>query len=148
MRRVTLVRHAQAAGAAPSGRDFDRPITESGVTEARRTSAALLAQQGGQDLLVTSPAVRTVQTATLLQDLAFPDTSLVVEPALYLASADALLEYLRRLGDDQAHVLIVCHNPGISDCCTRLAADGRETVLGTAAWRHFERAVDRWVDLR
>ena len=148
MRRVTLVRHAQAAGAAPSGRDFDRPLTEFGVTEARRTAAALLAQQGVPDLLVTSPAVRTVQTATLLQELAFPDIPLVVEPALYLASADALLEYLRSLDDDRAHVLVLCHNPGISDCCTRLAADGRETVLGTAAWRHFGRAVDRWVDLR
>jgi len=148
MRRVTLVRHAQAAGTAPSGRDFDRPLTESGVAEAGRTAAALLARRAVPDVLVASAAVRTLQTATLLQDLAFPDTSLVVEPALYLASADALLEYLRTLGDDRAHVLVVCHNPGISDCCTRLAADGRETILGTAAWRQFERAVDRWVDLR
>ena len=85
---------------------------------------------------------------TLLQDLAFPGTSLVVEPALYLASADALLDYLRTLDDGLAHVLVVGHNPGISDCCRLLAADGREASLGTAKWRHFDRAVDRWADLR
>jgi len=148
MRRVTLVRHAQAAGAAASGRDFDRPLTESGAAEARKTAAALLAQRAIPDLLVASAAVRTVQTVTLLQDLAFPGTSLVVEPALYLASADALLDYLRTLDDGLAHVLVVGHNPGISDCCRLLAADGREASLGTAKWRRFERAVDRWADLR
>jgi phosphohistidine phosphatase len=148
MRRVTLVRHAQAAGTAASGKDFDRPLTQSGVAEARSAAAALLAQPLAPDLLVTSAAVRTVQTATLLQDVAFPGTRLVAEPALYLADAGTLLAYLQALDDDLAHVLVVCHNPGISECCSLLAADGRDASLGTAAWRRFERAVDRWADLR
>jgi phosphohistidine phosphatase len=147
MRRVTLLRHAQAAGASAGGRDFDRPLNEAGIAEARAAAVALAAALPVPDLLIASAALRTLRTAQLLHDQVFPATPLQTEPSLYLATAEVLLDYLRHLDDDFTSVLIVGHNPGISDCCTVLAGDSRAVNLGTAAWRTFERPAGRWADL-
>jgi phosphohistidine phosphatase len=147
MRRVTLLRHAQAAGAPSGGRDFDRPLNEAGIAEAREAAVALSAALPVPDLLIASAAARTLQTAQLLHDEVFAATPLLTEPALYLATAEVLLDYLRGLDGAFTSVLVVGHNPGISDCCTILAGDGRVVNLGTAAWRTFERPAGRWADL-
>jgi phosphohistidine phosphatase len=148
MRWLTLVRHAQAAPATAGGRDFDRPLTGAGIAEARQTAAALKPLPPVPDLLLASAAVRTRETATLLQELAFPGVPLVTEPALYGADVDTLQAYLKQLDEKLTHVLLVGHNPGISDLCTRLAAANRATGLGTADWRRFERTAGRWTGLR
>jgi phosphohistidine phosphatase len=147
MRRVTLVRHAQAAGAPAGGRDFDRPLNDPGIAEARAAAMALAAALPVPDLLVASAAVRTLQTARLLHEQVFAATPLVTEQSLYLATAEVLFDYLRGLDDRFTSVLVVGHNPGISDCCALLAGNGRTVNLGTAEWRTFERTAGHWADL-
>jgi phosphohistidine phosphatase len=147
VRRVTLVRHAQAAAAAAGGRDLDRPLNDAGIAEARAAAVALAAALPVPDLLLASSAFRTLATAQLLHDQVYRSVPLRAEPQLYLATPAVLQGVLRGLDDACTHVIIVGHNPGISQWCTHLAGDGREVTLGTAAWRSFPCPAGRWVDL-
>jgi len=147
MRRLTLLRHAEAANAA-GGRDFDRPLSDTGIREARAAAIALAAALPAPDLVVASSALRTMHTARLLRDQAWAEVPIVAELSLYLATADVLFDYLKGLDDGLGNVLIVGHNPGLSQCCARIADDAQDFSLGTGAWRAFERRIDRWADLR
>lgn len=135
--RLTLLRHAAALPAAPGGRDFDRPLSDAGIIEARAAARALAAAVPAPGLIVASPAARTLLTATLVRDQAFGGAQLVAEPLLYLATAETLLDFLGGLGAQHTGVLLVGHNPGLSDCCSRLAEDGQPVGLATADWRSY-----------
>jgi phosphohistidine phosphatase len=138
MRQLTLLRHGDALPSARGGRDFDRPLSDRGVLEVRGAARAIAAGMPRPDLILASSARRTTETAELVQATAWPDAPLLTEAALYCATADALLEVLRGLGDGFASVLLVGHNPGISEACSRLAGDGRPLALPTAGWRRYD----------
>lgn len=120
--RLTLLRHGLAEPAA-AGSDFARELNARGIAQAR--AAALALQHAGLpplDRILSSPALRTRQTALqVMQALALDEASLQLDERLYLASAETLLEVIR----DQRgarHLLLVGHNPGLSDLALQLGA--------------------------
>jgi phosphohistidine phosphatase len=67
-------------------------------------------------------------------------------PALYGASAQELVELLRTLPDDVGAVLLIGHNPGVTELLTQLAGDPGHVPTGTFAtlrlrgsWAHLDR---------
>ena len=136
--RLVLLRHGEALPSPRGGRDFDRPLSDRGLLEARGAARAIAAVMARPDLILASRALRTTQTAEAVQATAFAGVPVVTEAALYLATAEALLDVLQGLGDGFASVLLVGHNPGISEACARLAGDGRPLSLPTAGWRYFD----------
>ena len=121
--QLTLLRHGLAEPAAAGG-DFARELDARGVAQAR--AAALALQHAGlplPDCILSSPALRTRQTAMqVVQTLALDEASLQLEQRLYLASAETLLDVVRNLHPAARHVLLVGHNPGLSDLALRLGA--------------------------
>ncbi|MBB3675404.1 SixA phosphatase family protein [Modestobacter versicolor] len=125
-RRLVLVRHAQAADAAV---DADRPLTGHG---ARRAAAigTWLEQQGlTPDRVVVSPAVRAVQTWERAGGAA-P----VVEPRVYDNTVEALLEVIAEVPDEVHQLVVVGHNPSMSELAAVLDdGDGDDAARrGTA----------------
>lgn len=121
MRRITLVRHGHAAAHAKGG-DFQRPLDGRGRREVAQTATAIRDRIGAPSLMLASSAVRTTQTATILRDrLSTPDTTLplVFERSLYHADWSHLLEVLQASDDTTPHLLLVGHNPGISELALR-----------------------------
>lgn len=91
--------------------------------------------------MLASSAVRTTQTATLLRDhLSTSDTTLplVFERSLYHADWSHLLEVLQASDGATAHLLLVGHNPGISELALRWSRHFPEYAdfqgCGTAGW--------------
>jgi len=121
VRRITLVRHGHAAAHAEGG-DFQRPLDGRGRREVAQTATAIRDRIGAPSLILASSAVRTTQTATILRDrLSTPDTTLplVFERSLYHADWSHLLEVLQASDDTTPHLLLVGHNPGISELALR-----------------------------
>lgn len=147
MRSLTLLRHGHAVNATPGTRDADRPLSATGRQEAIASARKLATRQPVPTLLLVSPALRTQQTAELLQAHAFPDAPVLTERLLYLATLVQLLDCLRDLDDGIGSVVLVGHNPGLSELCTHLARDGRTVELDTAEHRSVELSLDRWADL-
>lgn len=133
-----LVRHAHAEWPAYRGRDFDRPLTDRGLEDARATGLALRAAGLAPSRIIASAARRTEQTATLLANLLqMPAGSLQLDEALYNADAPTLQDALRICARDGGCVMLVAHNPGISELARLLSGSASAPPFRPAEWRAF-----------
>jgi phosphohistidine phosphatase len=136
-----LVRHAHAEWPAYRGRDFDRPLTPRGLDDALATARAIHAAGFGPSLLVASSARRTEQTARILMEqLGIPIDRLRLLDSLYNAEADALRAALEASAAEDGVVVLVAHNPGISELTRLLAGADAAPAFRPAEWRVFPRA--------
>ncbi|MEO6078836.1 MAG: histidine phosphatase family protein [Steroidobacteraceae bacterium] len=136
-RQVILVRHAHADKPGYSGPDFDRPLTPQGLADAGSTAAAIRDAAHQPDLLLTSPARRTVQTAEIIAaKLNLPAAAVQQVDALYNAGPTVLQDELRLAFSTASFVLVVAHNPGISELARMLTGDLTFDAFRPAHWLH------------
>jgi phosphohistidine phosphatase len=136
-REVILVRHAHADWPNYNGRDFDRPLTPRGVADARSSAAAIHAASLQPQLLIASPAKRTTQTAQIIAAaLALPAPAITYVAALYNATAAVLDVEMRRAFGSNPRIILVAHNPGISDLARALTGDATMAAFSPGQWLH------------
>jgi len=136
-----LVRHAHAEWPAYRGRDFDRPLTPRGLDDAHATGRAIHAAGISPSLLVASSARRTEQTARiLLEHLDLRVEHLQLLDSLYNAEAITLRATLETASGNGAVVVLVAHNPGISELARLLAGEDAMPGFRPAQWRAFPRS--------
>ncbi len=113
-RRLILLRHAKSAwdtGAA----DFDRPLAPRGRRAAERSARWLARRAYPIDLILCSPARRTVQTREYLRDRAGAAPELREEQDIYLASLEDLRRLLTGVPEARQCVLLIGHNPSLDE---------------------------------
>ncbi len=122
MIRLTLLRHAKSSWDDPSLDDFDRPLNARGRRDAPEMGRRLQATEQVPGLLIASPAARALQTARMAaREMDFAEQRIIVEPSLYHASAGELFGILASLETRARHVMLVGHNPGLTDFAVRLS---------------------------
>jgi phosphohistidine phosphatase len=123
MKRLTLVRHAKSDWSLAGQADWDRPLNKRGQRDAPDMARRLRSRRLKPDLILASPAVRALTTATIMaRELKVPAASLRQDERLYLASPVDLLAVVRELGGRSKHVMVFGHNPGLTECANRLSA--------------------------
>jgi len=135
VKRLTLMRHADASWKDPDVADLERPLNRRGTAAAEAMARRLLELELVPDLLIASPARRTQQTAEIVaRALAVPARYVLREEKLYLAAAEDLLRVVQSAGPRIAHLLVVAHNPGVTELMQLLAPrNGSSAQLATAA---------------
>lgn len=129
MKRLTLVRHAKSSWKDAALADIDRPLSGRGKRDAPRIGAFLAAQGIRPDALLSSPARRARKTAQLLAaSIPGVDVGPLIDPALYEASAAVLLERVRALDESWRHVMLIGHNPGLTEFANLLTATGVDNI--------------------
>ena len=132
-----LVRHAHAEWPAYVGRDFDRPLTPRGLEDAHATGQALRDAGLLPSRIIASSARRTEQTARILsRKLGLPADSLQLLDSLYNAEAGVLKGALEASAGS-ALVLLVAHNPGISELARLLSGNKSAPSFRPAEWKLF-----------
>ncbi|WP_372451845.1 SixA phosphatase family protein [Catellatospora tritici] len=126
-RTLVLLRHAKAD--RPVGiPDADRPLTDRGHADAAAAGAWLVSQEYVPDLVLCSPSRRTRQTwhsvAVALSGAGSPTVH--YERPIYEGSADDLLDVIRAADPACRTVLLIGHNPSISQLSAQLDAGGGE----------------------
>jgi phosphohistidine phosphatase len=140
MQQAILVRHANAEWPNYVGSDFDRPLTQQGLADAAATAAAIRDAGHRPALVLTSPSLRTVQTAEIIAGaLSLPEQAVQQVGELYNAGADILHAELRRAFVDADAVLLVAHNPGISELARQLTGNPGFAAFRPAHWLHIAR---------
>ena len=140
--RVSLLRHGVAETRSDAG-DFERMLVPRGFEQAR-LAAARLQSLGTMlpDRVLCSPALRTRQTAeSLIETLALPPACLELILPLYLAEIGTLTAIIQDFATarDAAvttqpqHILLVGHNPGLSQLAQHLGAQLPTHELATGA---------------
>lgn len=126
MRQLLLLRHAKSSWDDSRQADRDRPLAERGHRAAAAMRRAMQRLGLAPDLVLVSPARRTLQTLEALEPW---DETPLVEPleALYLASQPQLFAVLREIPETVRSVLLIGHNPGMHDLAQALNAGGPPT---------------------
>jgi phosphohistidine phosphatase len=145
VKRLTLMRHADAQWKDPEVADFARPLNRRGTNEAEGIARRLTELGLVPDLIVTSPARRAAQTAeTIAREMSLLPRTIRYEEALYLAGAQEILRLVRDIGPRVAHLLLIGHNPGISEAVQILAPTGEVHGLGTGALCTMTFDIEQW----
>jgi len=128
------MRHADARWKDAGVSDLERPLNRRGISAAEAMARRLMELELVPDLLLVSPARRTQQTAEIVaRELSLPARRLLREEALYLASATDLMKVVQATGPRVAHLLIIGHNPGVSELVQLLVPQGGSAGLPAAA---------------
>src|SRR5699024_736053 len=129
-RTLLLMRHAQAEPGFGID-DIDRPLTAQGQAQAK-VVGRLLAQHGCRiDHVVCSTALRTRQTLDGVLSTLGAESPPEIEynEAAYNAASDTLLELVQYADEDIETMMVVGHNPSISQLVFDFVA-GSESLTG------------------
>lgn len=148
MKRLTLLRHAKSDWSLPDQRDWDRPLNKRGQHDAPEMGRRLRERRLKPDLILTSPAVRALATATIVaRELRFPPDRMRQDERLYLADPEDLMAVLRELGGEARHLLVVGHNPGMTEFADRISNERRIDHMPTCAVVTARVNLRDWTDL-
>ncbi len=125
------MRHAKSSWRDASLEDHERPLSGRGRRACRQMAKLLSDQEMMPDFILASTAARAVETANLLIENSGFDGSLELMRRLYLAEPSGYLDVLTEVPEGTETVLIIGHNPGISDLASELT--GEEVDMPTAA---------------
>jgi phosphohistidine phosphatase len=110
--RLILLRHGKAEADAPSGQDFDRPLADRGRRDVELVARALADAGIAPDLVLVSPAARTLQTWEAVAPF-FPAAKVEQALALYDIKPDEIMLLAKNDGEQARTVMVVGHNPGL-----------------------------------
>ncbi|VAW87234.1 hypothetical protein MNBD_GAMMA16-842 [hydrothermal vent metagenome] len=141
-KHLYLLRH----GNSPFGEfsDKERVLSEQGCRDVLTISAQLKKKGIRPDLICCSTAQRTRQTAQhLTESWAVRSDLIQYDERLYNASLESLIYFVREFNDNINSVLIIGHNPGLSELVQ--FGDGESycqehgfTGLTTSSFAHLE----------
>jgi len=147
MKTLTLLRHAKSSWDDTGLADHDRPLNRRGERDAPLAAERMLKAGIRPSLIISSPAVRAWTTARILaQEINYPLEFLQREKELYLASRRRLVEVIGRQDPGFNSLVVVAHNPGLSELANYLVP-GLTDNVPTAGVVSIKRAGDEW-DLR
>ena len=113
--RLTLVRHAKSSREDMSLDDFMRPLNDRGKRDAPEMGRRLRESGVQPDLIVSSPAKRAIKTARLIAGELCPEAEILDAEEIYEAEAGELLKLVQALPAEKRDVMLVGHNPGVTD---------------------------------
>ena len=116
-----LIRHGVAE---ERGEDYPddskRPLTSAGMSKLRKEAKALNALEVGFDLIITSPLVRTRQTAEIIAETLQAKPQVVTSDALAPAGTPAAVVQEIARHQKKARIALVGHEPNLGELAGRL----------------------------
>jgi phosphohistidine phosphatase len=147
MKRLLLLRHAKAVPASEPLADSARPLAVRGERDARRVGERLRQNRLRPALILASPAARALHTAQLVASaLDYAPGEIALENRLYLAAPATILDVIAAQKVAVEALLVVGHNPGLSELVHELLPAFDVDDLPTAAVVGLDYAdpVDEW----
>jgi len=148
-----LLRHAKSqwpAGVA----DRDRPLAARGREAAPMMGRYLADELLLPDLVLISPARRTVETWELVAPMLPEKPATHYEARIYEAKVARLLDVVQDIEGDVRTLLMVGHNPGFAELATLLIGHGDRYAAARMSQKYptcglavLDFAVDDWRDV-
>jgi len=146
MKTLFLIRHAKSGWDDAALSDRERPLADRGRRDAPKMGRRLAERNVKPDLIMSSPAMRALATAELIaRTLDYKLKDIVVNDRLYAGQADDLLDVIRELGNKLERVMLVGHNPELTELAHQLSSD--ITHMPTCAIAEFTFDAKSWSDI-
>lgn len=145
MKRLILVRHGKA-DQSKTDVDFDREISTVGHKDSRIIANVVLSKNSKPDLIVTSDAVRAVETAEIFAGVfEIHPQNIAKEHFLYDGyTTGQLTDFIATCSNDYQTIMIVGHNPFISQTGIRLSKNFHQS-FPTTGCLSLTFDVDNWL---
>ena len=146
MRNLILLRHAKSSWKDQSLDDFERPLNKRGKRDAPQMAKILLNKAIDFDLIISSSAKRTADTANIFADVLSIKSDIIFDDNLYEASHKQILKVINQINDTFYNVILVCHNPGITNLVNYLSDNFIDNIPTTGmvglsvdiSWKEIE----------
>lgn len=149
MKKIILVRHAKTEALSDVGADFQRKLKKRGWSDARLVAETLKDRRFAPDKIISSPAARAWQTATVFADVFnIKESSIATSQLLYDGdTTDGLLDAIADMAGKSDTVLVVGHNPDMAVLSMRLINERLEK-FPTCAAVVINFAISSWYDMQ
>lgn len=147
MKTIILTRHAKSSWNSDSSTDFERPLNKRGIDDAPIMAKRLITYGQLPQVVISSTAIRALQTAELLmRELVMDKSLLTTTDTIYEAPARALIDSIKQLPETSDTAMIIGHNPGMSSTCSYLSKEA-DIQMSTLAMVCMELDVEEWEDV-
>ncbi len=156
MKSLFLVRHAKSDWTYNGLPDVDRPLNERGYRDAHYMSKNLHEKKYVPDAIITSPAIRAVNTALIFaRNLNYLENKLIINRGLYETSAENFITLLANIDDTFNCVYVFSHNPTITKAANILSNSNIDNIptcgivcihFDSSTWKATEKASFKWFD--
>jgi len=147
MKRVVIVRHAKAV---PFGYDddFHRDLTDRGESDASKISQRLKEMHVFPDLVIASPAMRTMHTASIYcLNLGVETSSIRQEEVFYEGlTTHSFVAMLQELPEKVQTAFVFGHNPTVHSLVYNMAS-AFHSDMPTCATVAIDFNVDHWKEV-
>ena len=145
------MRHAEAQPERFGLNDRDRCLSGGGMEELDLIRRKLQGKLQGLQLVLCSNVKRTRQTLEGIKPILPTVCEAAFDDDLYHASAASLINRLRGLEDTQDFVMVIAHNPGVSDFLNLVITStkhqpGAPKMLPTSGVAILEGNFEGWQD--
>jgi phosphohistidine phosphatase len=143
MKTLFLVRHARSSWDDPALPDKERPLNDRGKRDAPKLAERLAKHDASPALILSSPAKRALATARIIASaLDYKVEDIRVDDRLYAMGAAGLLDVIRECGDKLKSVMLVGHNPELTELAHRFSSE--ITHMPTCAVAEFAFDAKSW----
>jgi phosphohistidine phosphatase len=125
MKTILLMRHGKSNWNSPKTIDADRSLAKRGKKDAKRMGRVLVRFDHVPDRIVSSPALRTKQTAEIVAGECRLSQPVFFDKSLYHGGSGDVLRAIRLLPAEIERPLIVGHNPAMKETAGLLLSGGR-----------------------
>lgn len=114
-KNLYILRHARADEKASDQQDIDRMLNSTGLQNATRMGINFSKKGAQFDIIISSPAIRAISTASLVaEQLKYETNRIHQNPEIFEASVRTLLRVVNQLKNEWNSVLLVGHNPSVT----------------------------------
>jgi len=144
-RKLILMRHAKTKEAEPGQTDYERMLTIRGLRNTTEMAEKLQGEKLIPDLIIASPARRTRQTAEgIAEVLGYDKDKIKWAKKLYNGTPTELEEVIYESDDAAYTIMIIAHNPGITDLLNGLSPAFEIDNMQTGAIAAANVDADKW----
>lgn len=135
MKTLYLMRHAKSSWDDPGLRDVQRPLNKRGHRDAPVMGRQLKSQGILPQLIITSPALRAETTARYVaREIDYPLSKIIIDKRVYEADEDDIWQVIREISETVDHLLLVGHNPGLTDLANTLSTEPIDNIVTAAVY--------------
>jgi phosphohistidine phosphatase len=146
MKTLYLMRHAKSVQDLNNIADIDRPLMHEGVDNTHTMADYLKSEKIKIRHIVSSPAKRAIATAEIMaREFGIGKDGILTYDELYKPDIPAFEDSIFSLPDDWDHVLLISHNPGITQFAMSLVHPGE--TMPTAGILSLSFEMERWINL-
>ena len=138
MKYLYVMRHGDAEVNNFDLDDFERDLSESGSKKVKEVAQRFAQKADTIELLVTSPAKRAFNTAKLWRlHSGMAEHNVRTDSRIYRAKSPDLLRLIGSIDEGVNNLMLIGHNPGITDLVSDLVRDRTISIPTSGIVRLF-----------